>query len=140
LKLRSIKSLCLNFCNFPISNVYSSLKIFLSTLPFELKSSSFLFDCFIKYQSKKLKKMSRPRQVTVLVDKITFDPDDEVTQAFHPDQCCFYIMVNLETMAVLKPGDAPAKLILSEATLNDPNAVLRLLVKDHSMSQEGEPA
>lgn len=84
--------------------------------------------------------MSRPRQVTVLVDKITFDPDDEVTQAFHPEHCCFYIMENLETMAVLKPGDGPAKLILSEATLNDPNAVLRLLVKDHSMSQDGEHA
>jgi len=84
--------------------------------------------------------MSRPRQVTVLVDKITFDPDDEVTQSFHPEHCCFYIMENLETMAVLKPGDGPAKLIISEAMLNDPNAVLRLLVKDHSMSQEGEHA
>ena len=50
------------------------------------------------------------------------------------------LMENLETMAILKPGDGPAKLILSDAMLNDPNAVLRLLVKDHSMSQEGEHA
>lgn len=84
--------------------------------------------------------MSRPRQVTVLIDEITFDPADEVTQSFRAEHCCFYVMEGMETVAILKPGDGPAKVILSEAMLNDPNAVLRFLVKDHSISHDGDYA
>ncbi len=40
--------------------------------------------------------MPEGRIVTVKVDKIQFDPEDEVTQEFNEATCAFYIYINMQ--------------------------------------------
>ena len=89
-------------------------------------------------------KASKGKAVKVLVsvDKIKFDPADDATKEFNPDKIVYEIYQDSFLVQTLSPHDRPNCFVyLTPAILADPNAVIRVVAKESSMTDaQGEIA
>ena len=80
-----------------------------------------------------MNKVLTGRVLTLSIDNIQFDPEDEQSQNFNRDTCVYYIHLNMDLIGQISkdPSQKEVNFEMTPKVLNDPQNVIRILVKDH---------
>lgn len=79
------------------------------------------------------------RILTISVNDIKFDPEDEITPQLKKDSIVYYFYLNKDMLgqSSLQNGYQSLQIQLSSKVLNDASNVVRIIAKDHSLTVEG---
>lgn len=79
------------------------------------------------------------KQINISVDDIKFDPEDELTPKLNKDTINYYFYINMDLAGTTgkSTGFKPVTIQLSTKVLENAKNVVRIIAKDHSLTQEG---
>lgn len=78
------------------------------------------------------------RVLSICVDDIKFDPEDELTPKFNKDSVHYYVYLNTDMIGQSSKQNNFKNILvqLSAKALNDASTVLRITARDHGLTQE----
>jgi hypothetical protein len=79
------------------------------------------------------------KTLCISVNDIKFDPEDELTPKFNKETVVYYFYVNQDLIGQsnLQNGYKTVQVPLSVKILQDAKNVMRIIARDHGLTQEG---